>query len=130
MNDLTTITLRMLFEHPLDIPLLQWGIFVLVVGFILTLAYVQYKDDGIDLRWLIMERPHKPSAAKIAQLTALIVSTWGFIVLTLHGQLTEMYFIGFMASWSGSAVIESYFSRGSKDQRKDDGTSLQEGDPK
>lgn len=129
MIDLSTITLRMLFEHPLDIPLLQWALFVLIVGFILTLAYVQYKNDSLDLRWLILERPHKPSAAKLAQLTALIVSTWGFIVLTMRGQLTEMYFMGYMVAWSGSAAIEAYFNKGRTDQRKDD-APMQEGETK
>lgn len=108
MNDLSTITLRMFLEHPLDIPLLQWALFVVVLTFCLICMYLQMKDDRLDLRWLIMERPHKPSLSKIGQIVALLVSTWGFVTLVMKGQLTETYFIFYMATWSGSAAIDQY----------------------
>ncbi len=127
MNDLASITLRMLFEHPLDIPLMQWGLFVLIVGFVSALVYIQMCKDHIDLRWLILERSNKPSAVKIAQLTALIVSTWGFVVLTLKGQLSEGYFVGYMVCWSGSAAVEAYYNKGSRDTRRADDAPPDEG---
>lgn len=127
MGDLSQITLRMLLEHPLDIPLLQWGLFAVVVTIIGVLVYVQMCKDHLDLRWLILERPHKPSLPKIAQVVALVVSTWGFVVLVFKNGLTETYFVGYMVTWSGSAAYEAYINRGRRfDQRS--GDTAREGD--
>jgi hypothetical protein len=118
MNDVSTITLRMFLEHPLDIPLLQWALFVIVLTFVGTCAYLQFKNDSLDLRWLIMERPHKPSLPKIGQVVALIVSTWGFVTLVMKGQLTETYFMCYMTVWSGSAALETYFNKGTRSNER------------
>lgn len=109
MND---ITLRQLVAHPLDIPIFPFILFVLTLSFVLVLAYLQMKRDPLDLRWLILDRPHRPSLTKIAQVVALGVSTWGFVVLTLSGHLSETYFMAYMAVWSGSAALDAYFNRG------------------
>jgi len=110
--DVSTVTLRMLLEHPLDIPVFQWALVLVALAFIAILAYVQMKDDALDLRWLIMDRPHRPSLTKIAQVVALVVSTWGFVVLTMKGLLTEGYFLSYMATWSGSAALDKYLNKG------------------
>jgi hypothetical protein len=129
--DVSTITLRMFLVHPLDIPLLQWGLFVLVIGVIGVLLYVQLCRDHLDLRWLILERPHKPSLSKIAQVVALVVSTWGFVVLVFRNNLTETYFIGYMVTWSGSAAYEAYINKGrSSERRRDDPEGLEERGPR
>lgn len=109
MNELT---LRQVLLHPLDVPMIPFVLAVISVMFIIVMAYLQMKHDPLDLRWLILDRPHRPSATKIAQLIALIVSTWGFVVLTLSNTLTETYFIGYMCAWSGSAAVDAYFNRG------------------
>jgi len=111
MGDISTITLRSFLESPLDVPLMQWALFLIVLSLIVTCVYLQMKDDSIDLRWLIMERPNKPSLSKIGQIVALLVSTWGFVVLVLKGQLTETYFVFYMGTWTGSTMIHSYLSK-------------------
>lgn len=128
--DLTTITLRKLIEQPLDIPLMQWALFAVSLIIAVTLVYMHCKRDSLDLRWLVLDQQRKPSLAKIAQLVALTVSTWGFVVLTLKGQLTETYFIFFMATWSGSAAVEAYLHRGMREpRRRDDDESYRHGVP-
>lgn len=111
MNELT---LRQVLVHPLDMPMIPFVLAVISVMFIVVMAYLQMKHDPLDLRWLILDRPHRPSATKIAQLIALIVSTWGFVVLTLSNALTETYFIGYMCAWSGSAALDAYFNKGGR----------------
>lgn len=109
---MTDLTLRQVLMHPLDIPMFPFVLFVLTLMFILLMTYVQLKRDPLDLRWLIMDRPHRPSLPKIAQVVALAVSTWGFVVLTLSNNLSETYFMAYMTVWSGSAALDAYFNRG------------------
>jgi hypothetical protein len=111
MDDLT---LRQILLHPLDVPIYPLVLFALTIAFVLVLAYLQMKRDLLDLRWLILDRPHKPSLTKIAQIVALVVSTWGFVVLTLKCTLTETYFMAYMVTWSGSAALDAYFNRGQR----------------
>ena len=115
MNELT---LRQVLMHPLDVPMIPFVLAVISIMFIIVMAYLQMKHDPLDLRWLILDRPHRPSATKIAQLIALIVSTWGFVVLTLSNTLTETYFIGYMCAWSGSAAVDAYFNRGARGSQR------------
>lgn len=120
MGDVSTITLRVFLESPLDVPLLQWALFIIVAACVFTGFYLQLKDDPVDLRWLILERQNKPSLPKIAQIVALLVSTWGFVILVMKGQLTETYFMCYMTVWSGSAALETYFNRGTRATRRSD----------
>lgn len=81
-------------------------VLALIIAFILILLILlQLRKDTFDLRYLIMDTAsHQPSIYKIGQLAALIVSTWGFVYLTLHDKLTEFYFTAFMAIWAGTNV--------------------------
>lgn len=127
MNDLT---LRQVVMHPLDIPMVPFVLFFMAVMFVSTLIYMQMKHDPLDLRWLILDRPHRPSLTKIAQVVALLVSTWGFVVLTLKGTLSETYFMAYMAVWSGSAALDAYFNRGLRgSQRRTDPSHMDHEDP-
>lgn len=117
------ITLRQIFLNPLDLQLFPAVLFAMTLLFILVMTYMQMRNDLTDLSWLIMDRPHRPSLTKIGQIVALAVSTWGFVVLTLSGKLTETYFIGYMVAWSGSAALDKYLNRGSREsnrERQDD----------
>lgn len=128
--DVSTLTLRMLFERPLDIPVLQWALFLIISGFIVVMMYLQMRNDPLDLRWLILDRQHRPVFSKIAQIIALAVSTWAFVVFTLKGTLTETYFIAYMCTWSGSAALEAYISRDARrPRRRDDARDYEHGTP-
>lgn len=55
-------------------------------------------------RDLIEHDQGRGSLGKICQLTALVVSTFGFIWLTVTEAMTEFYFMGYMIAWSGANV--------------------------
>ena len=116
--DISTITLRVLFERPLDIPLMQWALFALVMTMVGIMVYLQTRNDPLDLRWLILDANRKPALGKIGQVVALIVSTWAYVVFTLKGTLSEFYFVSYMVAWSGSAALEHYLSKGSRETRR------------
>ncbi len=72
-------------------------------------AYVlwrlQHSREGFDLADLIIDKySGRVSLGKFGQLIALMVSTWGFVHLTVSEKLTEFYFIGYMAAWAGAHV--------------------------
>src|SRR5262249_20086024 len=117
-DNISTITLRTLIEHPLDIPLMQWALFVIIGFFIVMLVFIHWKKDPLDLRWLILDQQHRPVFTKIAQIIALAVSTWAFVILTIKGTLSETYFLAYMAVWSGSVALETYFNRGNRAPRR------------
>jgi len=110
----------MLIERPLDVPVMQWVLFLVVIAIALTLFYLQMQDDHLDLRWLIMDNQRRPVFSKIAQIVALTVSTWAFVVSTLRGTLGDTFFLAYMAVWSGSVALESYFSRNDRGPRRRD----------
>jgi hypothetical protein len=83
---------------------------MLIVGFII-LVYVQSKKDNFDLRWLISDDGLKPSIHKIGQVTALTVSTWGFVALLEKNLLTETYFGAYMSIWMSSGLIDKFISK-------------------
>lgn len=127
---MNNLTLRQVLTHPLDVPMIPFVLFAIALLFAVTLAYLQMKHDPLDLRWLILDRPHRPSLPKIAQIVALAVSTWGFVVLTLNNNLSETYFMAYMAIWSGSAALDAYFNKGARGiQRKTDPTPADPTEP-
>src|SRR5471030_883050 len=110
-------TLGQLWLHPGDVTVMEALLFLTITFVICLLGYMQVKRDSVDLRWLIYDEKKRPSIHKIGQIVALVVSSWGFIALTLKGQLTESYFTGYMVVWSGSVALDKYLSRRTEDKR-------------
>lgn len=84
--------------------------FILLIGVLMGLAiliYAQMRKDGFDLRSLIMENG-EVSINKTGVLTALGLSSWGFVYLLLYKEMTEFYFMGYMITWTGSTVLSSW----------------------
>lgn len=113
-------TLGQLWANPGSISVMEMMLFITLTVILVTLLYVQVKRDAIDLRWLITDDLHRPSIHKIAQLTALVVSTWGFVVLILKGSISETYYIGYMVTWSGSVALDKYLSRDRRAGKRED----------
>jgi hypothetical protein len=85
----------------------------LVIGWslvILLLVKAQSKCDNFDLRNLLLDNG-VVSLSKFAQITALMVSTWGFVYQTTHNGMTEFYFMGYMVCWSGSRLLMAYMQK-------------------
>jgi hypothetical protein len=47
------------------------------------------------------------------------VSTWGFIYLIVDQRFSEWYFAGYMATWTGSALLSKWIDSKSSNTSKD-----------
>lgn len=45
---------------------------------------------------------------KFVMLGAFLISSWGFVALVYHKQLSEWYFIGYMAAWAATRSFTSW----------------------
>lgn len=93
---------------------------LLVVG-CLTSLFLLYrlqksKDTPFDIADFLLGPDGKASQMKLAQLGAFLISSWGFVYLTVHNQLTEWFYSSYLAIWSGSHLVNKWLdTRGSKD---------------
>jgi hypothetical protein len=69
------------------------------------------KSNSFDLMDALLGEDGKASLYRIGQATALITSTWGFIVLIQQGKLTEWYFTAYMTVWAGANVVKTIFAQ-------------------
>ena len=71
---------------------------IIVLG---TVVYKLHKSEKSKFFFdnLFLDSDGSASSSKLALLIALIVSSWGFIHLTLSKMLTEWYFIGYIGAW-------------------------------
>jgi len=53
-------------------------------------------------RFLLDKDTSEPSLGRVGQFVALLVSTWGFVALTVEGKLTEWYVTAYMLVWAGA----------------------------
>ena len=77
----------------------------------LLLLIWQRKHPAFDLSDLITGDNGRVSLSKCGQASALVVSTWGFVVLIQQGKLTEMYFLGYMTVWSGARLMQTFIDK-------------------
>ena len=82
---------------------------LLVVG--LALSWHRSPSVDFDLRQAVTDSvTGKLSVEKVAFMTALCVSTWGFVSLTLEGKLTEWYFSAYMLAFAAARVASQGLS--------------------
>lgn len=95
---------------------------MLIAALALSILWiVQKRRDNFDLRWIIAdEQTKQPSIHKVGQLTALIMSTWLLVYLTLHDKMDGTYFTTYMAIWAGAQVANKYLSTKDKEAEKPD----------
>lgn len=70
---------------------------------------------------LLLDEQGRTSLYKCGQFTALVVSTWGFVYLTLAYKLSEAYFGLYMATWAGANVVNKWVEQ--KRERSGNGIS-------
>ena len=76
---------------------------ILVIG-IITFAVIFYRmnrsqSSKFFFDELFLDSNGHASTSKLAHVTALFVSTWAFVHLTLKGMLSEWFFMAYMAIW-------------------------------
>lgn len=53
----------------------------------------------------------KTSFARIGQFSALAVSTWAFVFLTVDGKLTDWFFTSYMLAWVGNGIGHKWLDK-------------------
>lgn len=101
----------LLLAHSIAANLMYIILAGLAVATVLILMKVQRTPDHFDLRSVIADDKGNPSVHKIGQLTALILSTWLLIYLTVHGQINEGYFGTYMGVWAAAQAADKLISR-------------------
>lgn len=86
-------------------------LFVILLGLVLIVVYAQFRRKDFDLINLVIDGTTKTlDLHKVGQLLALIISSWGFIYVTLNHELTEWFFTSYMVIWAGATAANTLIS--------------------
>lgn len=104
-----------MFDRALDWLNHNWlQLFLVVGGLMLVHAVVKASRNSyskLNLFDMVMGEDGKMSLTKTAQLGSFLISTWAFVYLVVHTQLTEWYYTSYMIAWAGTQVLTYYISR-------------------
>lgn len=84
-----------------------------VIGLVVILAaliiwnFQRDKNNQVDIKDLICV-DGRINSNKFMRFTAFVVSTWGFVYLIVDQRFSEWYFAGYMATWTGSALLSKW----------------------
>jgi hypothetical protein len=67
------------------------------------------KNNQIDLKDLVC-KDGRINEAKFMRFCTFVVSTWGFVYLIVDQRFSEWYFAGYMAAWTGNALVNKWLS--------------------
>lgn len=95
---------------------IDWLNFLLIAtGFVIVimLLVAQFrKGDGFDMRSMFASRTGGACGdvwtvepGRVFQTTAFLVTTWGFIHITVRDKLTEVYLLVYVVLWAGSRAM-------------------------
>jgi hypothetical protein len=73
-------------------------ILIIIIGIVLYRLHGQ-ENTKFFFDQLLVNEEGKASTTKIATLTALLISSWAFVHLTLKSSLTEWYMLSYMSIW-------------------------------
>jgi ABC-type Mn2+/Zn2+ transport system permease subunit len=83
------------------------GLLFLAVFAVSLVTSWQRHHPKFDLSDILTGDNGRVSLSKLGEASALVVSTWGFVVLTQQGKLSESYFIGYMTVWTGARILKA-----------------------
>jgi uncharacterized Tic20 family protein len=78
-----------------------------LVGVLIIWNFQRDKNNQVDIKDLICV-DGRINSNKFMRFTAFVVSTWGFIYLIVDQRFSEWYFAGYMATWTGSALLSKW----------------------
>jgi len=90
---------------------------IAVIALLIIWNIQRDKNNQIDLKDLICH-DGKINSNKFMRFTAFVVSTWGFIYLIVDQRFSEWYFAGYMAAWTGSALLSKWIDSKSSNTDK------------
>ncbi len=87
---------------------------LVVISLVCVAVLIKWQTNPantFDLTDTLLGVDGKVSLYKIGQAAALIVSTWAFIIMVQKDKMTEYYFYGYMAIWSGVNLAKNIFGK-------------------
>lgn len=82
-------------------------ILAVLVGALIIWNIQRDQTNQVDIKDLICV-DGKINSNKFMRFTAFVVSTWGFVYLIVDKSFSEWYFAGYMATWTGSALLSKW----------------------
>lgn len=80
---------------------------VVMVSLLVIWNFQRDRNNKVDIKDLICT-DGRINSNKFMRFTAFVVSTWGFIYLIVDQRFSEWYFAGYMATWTGSALLSKW----------------------
>lgn len=84
-------------------------IIIAIIAVLIIWNFQRDKNNQVDIKDLIC-KDGKISETKFMRFTAFVVSTWGFIYLIVDQRFSEWYFAGYMAAWTGNALVNKWLA--------------------
>lgn len=84
---------------------------IILLVFIMLYRWQTNTSNKFDLTDALVGEDGKFSIFRAGQTTALIISSWAFIILVQQGKLTEFYFYGYMGVWSGINLAKNLLGK-------------------
>ena len=103
MNEAATMIMNMEPHHTMNLVIAL----VVVVAALIIWNFQRDKNNQVDIKDLICV-DGRINSNKFMRFTAFVVSTWGFIYLIVDQRFSEWYFAGYMATWTGSALLSKW----------------------
>lgn len=91
------------------LPEISLAFFTIII--LVILAKWQLHNDNFDLSHMLIGPDGQVSLFKVGQATALVISSWAFVTMVQQDKLTEYYFYGYMAIWSGINLAKNIFGK-------------------
>ena len=82
---------------------------VVIIAVLIFWNIQRDKNNQIDLKDLVC-KDGRINEAKFMRFTTFVVSTWGFVYLIVDQRFSEWYFAGYMAAWTGNALVNKWLS--------------------
>jgi len=80
---------------------------VVILAVLIIWNFQRDRNNKVDIKDLICT-DGRINSNKFMRFTAFVVSTWGFIYLIVDQRFSEWYFAGYMATWTGSALLSKW----------------------
>ena len=103
MNEAAAMIMNMQPSHGMNIVIA----IVVVIAALIIWNFQRDKNNQVDIKDLICV-DGTINSTKFMRFTAFVVSTWGFIYLIVDQRFSEWYFAGYMATWTGSALLSKW----------------------
>jgi hypothetical protein len=84
-------------------------IIVAIVALLIAWNIQRDKTNQIDLKDLVCT-DGRINEAKFMRFCTFVVSTWGFVYLIVDQRFSEWYFAGYMAAWTGNALVNKWLT--------------------